>query len=220
MVASGTFPPVVQALTVHWAGRPRSLLAWERTTSTQRLTCVVCPAALAAVRELVPDAVSVGVGVGVGLGGSVGVGVAVRVRVGVLDGVPVPVGAAVSDGLAAVELGVALGLAWLAAADGLAAPMRLRVLPAVALVVTVGDGLFEGVGSGAEEVFVGVGDGLDVFGVGEAVGLGVVLVGVGVGVACVGVGVGDGLGGGAGSRSGSHDLLFPALAAPAADVTA
>jgi hypothetical protein len=38
IVASGMFPPVVQALTVHWAEWPRSLLACERVTSTQRPT--------------------------------------------------------------------------------------------------------------------------------------------------------------------------------------
>ena len=39
MAASGTFPPVVQTLTVHWAECPRSLLACVLATSTQRLTC-------------------------------------------------------------------------------------------------------------------------------------------------------------------------------------
>lgn len=38
MVASGTFPPVVQALMTHWAGSPRLLLACDRVTATQSLT--------------------------------------------------------------------------------------------------------------------------------------------------------------------------------------
>ena len=71
MVASGTFPPVVQALTVHCAEWPRTLLACARATATQRLTCVVCATVLA------PFFLVVGVGVGF----------AVRVRVGVGVGV-------------------------------------------------------------------------------------------------------------------------------------
>ncbi len=38
MVASGTFPPVVQALTVHWAACPRWVLECALATETQRLT--------------------------------------------------------------------------------------------------------------------------------------------------------------------------------------
>lgn len=38
MMASGRFPPCVQALTVHCAGFPRSALAWAGATATQRLT--------------------------------------------------------------------------------------------------------------------------------------------------------------------------------------
>jgi hypothetical protein len=70
MVASGTFPPVVQALTVHCAEWPRSLLACARATATQRLTCVACGTVLAPFFLVV-------VGVGVGFA------VSVRVRVGV-----------------------------------------------------------------------------------------------------------------------------------------
>ncbi|MDT7766843.1 MAG: hypothetical protein QOC63_6263, partial [Mycobacterium sp.] len=80
MVASGTFPPVVQALTVHRAECPRSLLACERATSTQRLTCVACDTVLAPLCELVSVAVAVPVLVVVFV--AVGVGFAVRVRVG------------------------------------------------------------------------------------------------------------------------------------------
>jgi len=70
MVASGTLPPVVQALTVHWAECPRTLLACPRATATQRLTCVACGTVLA-------PFFLVEVGVGVGFA------VRVRVRVGV-----------------------------------------------------------------------------------------------------------------------------------------
>jgi len=38
-MASGTFPPFVQALTIHWADCPRWMLACVRCTPTQRLTC-------------------------------------------------------------------------------------------------------------------------------------------------------------------------------------
>lgn len=86
MVASGTFPPVVQALTVHRAECPRSLLACERATSTQRLTCVACDTVLAPLCELVSVAVAVAVPVlvvvFVVVFVAVGVGFAVRVRVG------------------------------------------------------------------------------------------------------------------------------------------
>jgi hypothetical protein len=88
MVASGTFPPVVQALTVHCAECPRSLLACERATSTQRLTCVACDTVLAPLCELVSVAVAVAapvpvlVVVLVVVFVAVGVGFAVRVRVG------------------------------------------------------------------------------------------------------------------------------------------
>jgi hypothetical protein len=81
MVASGTFPPVVQALTVHRAECPRSLLACERATSTQRLTCVACDTVLAPLCELVSVAVAVLVPVPVLVVVVVGVGFAVRVRV-------------------------------------------------------------------------------------------------------------------------------------------
>jgi hypothetical protein len=85
MVASGTFPSVVQALTVHCAECPRSLLACERATSTQRLTCVTCDTVLAPLCELVSVAVAVlvVVFVAVGVFVAVEVGFAVRVRVGI-----------------------------------------------------------------------------------------------------------------------------------------
>ena len=69
-VASGTLPPVVQALTVHFTARPRSLLACAPATWTQRLTCGSCGTVLAPLCETV----RVGVGVAVGLGFLVAVG--------------------------------------------------------------------------------------------------------------------------------------------------
>jgi hypothetical protein len=129
MVASGRFPPVAQALTVHWAGRPRSLLACARATSTQRLTCAACGTVLAPPCEPVPVAVAVAVGVDLGSAVRVRVGTGVADEVvsaavvevlGVADGVAlsaalrVLVGAADADGLAfgvvLVDAGVAAGL--------------------------------------------------------------------------------------------------------------
>jgi hypothetical protein len=74
-VASGTLPPVVHSLTVHWAACPRSLVDWAGATLTQRLGWVVCCTVLAPLCELV--AVCAGVVVGVLLG--VGVGLALGV---------------------------------------------------------------------------------------------------------------------------------------------
>jgi hypothetical protein len=74
-VASGTLPPVVHALTVHWTARPRSLLACAPATWTQRLTCGSCGTVLAPLCEMV----RVGVGVAVGLGFLVGLGFFVAV---------------------------------------------------------------------------------------------------------------------------------------------
>jgi hypothetical protein len=52
-VASGTLPPVVQALTVHRAALPRSLLACAPATWTQRLTFGSCGTVLAPLCEMV-----------------------------------------------------------------------------------------------------------------------------------------------------------------------
>src|ERR1700749_3612018 len=121
IVASGTSPPVVQALTVHWAACPRSVLACARATSTQRLACEVCDTVLAPICEFVLVAVPVGVGVGfalrVRLGAgvtfavtfAVGLGVAFRVGFGVALAVAFGVALAVAFGVAFVVLGVALG---------------------------------------------------------------------------------------------------------------
>lgn len=114
--ASGTFPPVVQALTVHWAACPRPLLAWVRVTWTQRLTRAAGGAVLVALL------VSVGVGVAVAValvvvvalvGFGVGVGLPARVRVGtgvaglvllatvwVAEGVPLALSVLVAGGVA------------------------------------------------------------------------------------------------------------------------
>ena len=66
--ASGTFPSVVQALTVHWADCPSSLLACARATSTQRLTCAAGGTVVAPLPELVPVGVSDTVGVDFAVG--------------------------------------------------------------------------------------------------------------------------------------------------------
>lgn len=63
-VASGTLPPVVQALTVHFTACPRSPLACAPATWTQRLTCGSCDTVLAPLCETA----RVGGGVAVGLG--------------------------------------------------------------------------------------------------------------------------------------------------------
>ena len=52
-VASGTFPPCVQALTIHWADCPRLMLARVGCTATQRLTCAVRAAGLVNAATLV-----------------------------------------------------------------------------------------------------------------------------------------------------------------------
>jgi hypothetical protein len=226
IVASGTFPPVVQALTVHCAACPRSLLACARATSTQRLTCVVCDTVLAPSCVLVPVGVPVGVGVGFAERVRLGVGVADAVTFAVTLAVALGV-EGVADGVAdafvvvfaggvlvAVFVGVAAGLdfkvrvgAALACADAL--PLAVAVVVGDALVVVVA-GVADGV------VGVAVGD----VAVAVGVGVGVGVVGVGVGVCVVGVGAGDGLDGAAGGCSGSHDSPLAAVAVLAAAVPA
>jgi hypothetical protein len=80
--ASATFPPVVQALTVHWAACPRSLLACVPATLTQRLTGETSDTVLAPLCALTPVGVPVAVGVGLALVGLALVGFALMVRVG------------------------------------------------------------------------------------------------------------------------------------------
>jgi hypothetical protein len=200
MVASGTFPPVAQALTIHWAECPRSLLVCERATSTHRLTSAACGTVLTPLCELVLVAVGVAVAVGAGF--------AARVRVGT----------GVAD---AVSLEVAGG------ADDVALPEALRVRvadadgSAVAAVIDrdgVADGVLAGVVGGVTAgleigVLVGAGfapeevarDGAELAVVLDAV--------VAEGPVLVGVPEGDGLGDAAGSCTGSHDSLLGVVAA-------
>jgi hypothetical protein len=243
MTASVTFPPVAQALTVHWAGCPRSLLACARATSTQRLTCVACGTVLATSCAVVP----VAVGVGLALRVRVGVGVALDV-VGVADGVGLAealtiarVCVADGDGVVLADafgvvvfagvdfVGVAAGLDFsvrVGAAVALADAAPESEALAVALAVVLGDALVV-VDDGVADEVVGVADGvvgvaLGVVGVAVGVvevgvGLGEVEVEVGVGV---GVGEGDGLDGAAGSCSGSHDSPLAVVAVLATAVLA
>jgi hypothetical protein len=99
IVASGTSPPVVQALTVHWAACPRSVLACARATSTQRLACEVCDTVLAPICEFVLVAVPVGVGVGFALRVRLGAGVTFAVALGVAFAVALGVTFAVALGV-------------------------------------------------------------------------------------------------------------------------
>jgi hypothetical protein len=120
-VASVRFPPVVQALTVHWGDCPRSVLACALATATQRLTCVVCDtvvAVLVLVLAAVSVAVAVLVAVGVGfcvmvrVGSGVGVAEALTVLLGVADGDALLVGSVLLFDVAAdgVVVGVVVGL--------------------------------------------------------------------------------------------------------------
>lgn len=219
MVASGTFPPVVQALTVHCAEWPRTLLACARATATQRLICDACGTVLAPLRGLFLVVVGVGVGFAVSVRVRVGVGVALAealtmARVWVADGVGRGVG---------VLLAGAFVVVFVAAGAGL--DFSVRVGAAVALAEVVPESVGPGVEVPVVALAVAVGDGLDVVDasvavgvlavalwvVGVAVGVLGVVVGVvgvvvgGVGVCEGGVGEGDWLGGAAGSCSGSHD---------------
>jgi hypothetical protein len=54
-MASGTFPPFVQALTTHWAAIPRLLLAWDLVIWTQRLSLAGREGVAVAEREGVAD---------------------------------------------------------------------------------------------------------------------------------------------------------------------
>jgi hypothetical protein len=136
--ASVTFPPVVQALTVHWAACPRSLLACVPATSTQRLTGETSDTVLAPLCALAPVAVPVAVGVGLALVGFALVGLAL-----VGFALMVRVGVGVAEVLRFAVLGVADGvLFWVVVlfgfvgvADGVPLAEALRVL------VRVADGL-------------------------------------------------------------------------------
>jgi hypothetical protein len=183
--ASATFPPVVHALTVHWAACPRSLLACAPAISTQRLTGSTSATVLALLCALAVTGVPVAVGVGFALVGLALVGLAlvglalmVRVGVGVAAGVRfVVVGVAVVVlfwvvvlfGFAGVADGVPLAEALrvlVRAADGLAFAVALAEVGVADSVLV---GAFAGVLAGAFTMdfvgtgdFVGVAAGLDV----------------------------------------------------------
>jgi hypothetical protein len=180
-VASGRFPPVVQALMVHRAACPRSLLACELVISTQRLACATCITVVAVfVLVAVPVAVGVPVDVGVGVAAGVAVAEVVVVLVGDADGDGLLVGSGLlCDGVAVgVVVGLLVGSGLLFVAVGVVVRLvesdgdELDVWPVLVLVL----GLVLGVG----DVAVGVGVG--------------VVVGVVLGVVVGAVGVGDGLG--------------------------
>jgi hypothetical protein len=226
IVASGTSPPVVQALTVHCAACPRSVLARTLATFTQRLTCVVCDTVLAPICEVVLVAVPVGVGVGFALRMRLGAGVTFAVALGVALGVAFTMArVCVVDGLGvAVVLVDAFGVAFagvvlVAVFVGVAAGLDFSVRVG-ATVALAGVGVSDAVVS----VAVGVVD-VAVAVLGVAVGLlgaavGVVGAELGVGVCVVGVGEGDGLVGVAGSCNGSHDSPLAAEAVLATAVLA
>jgi len=191
-VASGTFPPVVHALTVHCAACPRRLLAAAGETWTQRLVGVVSETVLAPLCEFLPVAVAVGVLVGVpvavreglataGFGVPV-VGFGVRVRVGTEVAAGLDFKVRVGAGLAA-----AVCVGW--------EPEGLAVAVGFFFGVEVGDLLGVAVG---------------VFVVGVAVGL--VAAGVGVGVGEPEDGEGDELDGAVDGGNGSHDAPLAAVA--------
>jgi len=188
-VASGTLPPVVQAVTVHKADCPRWMLVCEGCTATQRLTCaagVVVAARATALPFVGSLVVADGLGVLVGVDFAdalavvvvfAGVGVGVLVAVGVAedfaDALVVVVDVAVFDGGSDVLVG-----------DGeLLDDFRVSVVVLVGdfVAVLLADELDVGVLVG--EVLV-VGSLVDGVGLGE----GLVLLGDGVGV---GVGLGD-----------------------------
>jgi hypothetical protein len=188
-------------------------------------------------------AVSVGVGVSVGVAVSVGVGVSVDVGVAdaVLVGAGVGdfsadfVGVAVGQYVCerggagvAERVGVPAVLPSVVAGAGLVVAddddgvvgAEVGVVEAGAEVGVVEVGVEAGVvEAGAEVGAVEVGVRVGVVGVGvsgaevEVVGAGIGVLGVAVGVAEVGVGEGDGLGGAAGSCSGSQDWPLGAVAA-------
>jgi hypothetical protein len=238
MVASGTLPPVVQAVTVHRADCPRWMLDCAGWTETQRLTCVAGVVAAARATELPPVVV-------------VAEGLGVRVAVGVEDALAfweaadvVFVGAGVGV-LVAVLLAVLVGVAADVAAVDFA--------DALALVVDVVDvaGFADGV-----DVFVGdvvvcglLADGellddfrvwvvvlvddlavvplADVLDVGVLVGellvggslaVGSLVVGVGLGEGLVELGVGVGLGDAEAACTGSHCCTVPLLAVATARI--
>jgi hypothetical protein len=234
MVASGTLPPVVQAVTVHRADCPRWMLDCAGCTETQRLTCAggAVEAARAAGGSLV---VADGLGVldvvevlgfwealDVVVAG-VGVGVLVAVLVAVL--LAVLVGVAVD--FAAVDFADALALAVVVVgfADGVDVLVGDVVVCGLLAdgellddfrvwVVVLADDL--AVVPLADELDVLVGELL----VGGSLVVGSLVDGVGLGEGLVelGVGVGVGLGDAVVACTGSHCCTVPLLAVATARI--
>ena len=188
IVASGTSPPVVQALTVHCAACPRSVLACALATSTQRLTCVVCDTVLAPICELVLVGVPVGVGVGFALRVRLGAGVTFAVAFAVALGVVLGVALAEDLTMARVLVGDGLGFAVvLVDAFGVA----VAGVAFVAVFVGVAAGLDFSVRVGAAVALAdAVAELALVVALGLVVGDALVVVGVGVPVGVVGVAAG------------------------------
>jgi len=164
--ASGTFPPVVQALIVHWAACPRLLLAWAWATWIQRLTWAaggvglapvgvgVGVAVLAGLVAAAALAVVVGAVAGWVVGFTVGVGVPARVRVatGVAGSVVLLVMVRVADGLllgAALSVLVTVGVAFLVVRAGAGDLTMAFVAAGWEVSVRVGAGFAEWVGGAA-----------------------------------------------------------------------
>ena len=118
MVASGTSPPLAQAVTVHTAVWPRWMLVFAGCTATQRLTCPGSAVELEVNAAALLLVLVAGLPV-VADGVALGVAVAVLVLVGVADGLAVVLevfgvgaGVAVAEGFAVVleVFGVGVGV--------------------------------------------------------------------------------------------------------------
>ena len=190
MIASGTFPPVVQALMVHCAAWPRSVTACGRETSTQRLTLgSFCTALAPLCGSLDFD----GVGVGVACGWPVGLAVAE----GVPDLLAVGVGELTLADLLVLGVGDGEGVPGgegLADADGSGLVDAVDVADAFGVL----DGLLELVGEGVSDgLRLVLGVALDCDAAGEdddvpvADGVGLLSAGVGVAVVAEGSALGD-----------------------------
>jgi hypothetical protein len=224
MVASGTLPPVVQAVTVHRADCPRWMLDCAGCTETQRLTCPAGVVAAATATELPPVGslvVAEGLGVFVGVEDALAFWEAPDV---VFAGVGVGVLAAV---LVAVLLAVLVGVAADVVAVDFVDPLAL-----VVDVVGVADGVDVLVGDVVVCGLLADGELLDDFRVwvvvpleavlvvGGSLAVGSLVVGVGLGEGLVelGVGVGVGLGDAVAACTGSHSCTVPLLAVATARI--
>ena len=225
IVASGTLPPVAQAVTVHRADCPRWMLGCAGCTETQRLTCAAGVVAAARATELPPVGSLVfaeGLGVFVGVEDALAFWEApdvvfVGVGVGVLVAVLLAVLAGVAAAVVAVDFADALELVVDVAgfADGVD--------------VLVGDVVVCGLLADGEllddfrvwvvvllDVGVLVGELL----VGGSLAVGSLVVGVGLeeGLVELGVGVGVGVGDAEAACTGSHCCTVPLLAVATARI--